>query len=135
MKKFLPVALALFVAACSKAPEPAAKPGYLVYVTNEGSGDLTVIDPAKPEAVATIPLGKRPRGVHDFGGQIFVALSGSPSAPPGVDESTLPPPDKSADGIGVVDLAQGRQVQKNKNLFGMKIRNNGKGNLTTKASI
>jgi hypothetical protein len=34
-----------------------------------------------------------------------VALSGSPIAPPGVDESTLPPPDKRADGIGVVSVA------------------------------
>ncbi len=114
MKRLLPVALALFGVACSKAPEPVAevKPPYLVYVTNEGSGDLTVIDPAKPEELARIPLGKRPRGVQAFGGQIFVALSGSPSAPPGVDESTLPPPDKSADGIGVVDLAQRKVVRK-----------------------
>ena len=35
---------------------------------------------------------------------MFVALSGSPPSPPGVDPATLPPPDKSADGIGVVDV-------------------------------
>lgn len=93
----------------------SAKSPYLVYVTNEGSGDMTVIDPAKPEAVATISLGKRPRGIHANGGLIYVALSGSPAAPPGVDESTLPPPDKSADGIGVVDLTQNKVVRK---LFG-----------------
>ena len=39
------------------------------------------------------------------GRQLFVALSGSPPAPPGVDEATLPPPDRAADGIGVVDVA------------------------------
>jgi YVTN family beta-propeller protein len=37
---------------------------------------------------------------------LYVALSGSPIAPPGTDESTLPPADKGADGIGVVDLDQ-----------------------------
>ena len=70
---------------------------YRVYVSNEGSGDLTVIDPVKMEALATVPLGKRARGIHAERrwNLIFVALSGSPFAPPGVDESTLPPPDKA----------------------------------------
>ncbi len=56
--------------------------------------------------VATIPLGKRPRGVHlsPDGKLLYIALSGSPIAGPGVDESTLPPADKKADGIGVVDV-------------------------------
>ena len=97
MKKLLPVSLVvLFLGACAKAPEPIAeklktpKSAYLVYVTNEGSGDMTVIDPDEPNAVATIPLGKRPRGIHALNGMIYVALSGSPAAPPGVDESTLP---------------------------------------------
>ena len=47
----------------------------------------------------------RPRGiaVSPDQSQVFVALSGSPIAGPGVDEKTLPPADKSADGIGVVD--------------------------------
>ena len=91
------------------------RPPYLAYVTNEGSGDLTVIDPNKSEAVETIPLGTRPRGIHASGGNIFVALSGSPAAPPGVDESTLPPPDRSADGIGIGDLTQKKVARK---LFG-----------------
>src|SRR5258706_2063366 len=87
---------------------------YRVYVSNEGSGDVTVIDPVKMEAVKTLPLGKRARGLHPSadGKLLFVALSGSPFAPPGVDESTLPPPDKSADGIGVVDLQQGQMLRK-----------------------
>jgi len=102
---------ALFLTACHRESRPA----YLVYVSNEGSGDMTVIDPGQPQALATIPLGKRPRGIHAGAGSIFVALSGSPAAPPGVDESTLPPPDKSADGIGVFDLGQQKIVRK---LFG-----------------
>ena len=95
----------------AEATAPAAAPAtlqgsYGVFVTNEASGDLTLIDPATHTAVATIPVGKRPRGITPGpdGARVFVALSGSPPSPPGVDPSTLPPPDKSADGIGVVDV-------------------------------
>ena len=38
------------------------------------------------------------------GHRLYVPLSGSPRGGPGVDESTLPPPDRSADGIGIIDL-------------------------------
>ena len=95
------------------APNPST-PSYRVYVTNEGSGDITVIDPVKMEALMTVPLGKRARGIHATpdGKQILVALSGSPFAPPGVDESTLPPADKSADGIGVFDVATSKMLRK-----------------------
>ncbi len=87
--------------------------GYRVYVTNESTGDLSVIDGSTLEVIATVPLGKRPRGIHASPDQrtIYVALSGSPPAPPGVDESTLPPPDKSADGIGVFDVEENRLVR------------------------
>src|SRR5713101_5584140 len=103
--------LVALLAGCGGAPKGSS---YRVYISNEGSGDLTVIDPVKMEALATLPLGKRARGIHPSadGKTIFVALSGSPFAPPGVDESTLPPPDKSADGIGVFDIAQGKMLRK-----------------------
>ena len=46
------------------AVEPEAPPPpYYVYVTNETSGDLTVIAGGTHEVVATVPLGKRPRGI------------------------------------------------------------------------
>jgi len=75
-------------------------------VTNERSGDLSVIDLATERVVATVPLGKRPRGIRVSPDRTrrYVALSGSPIAGPGVDEKTLPPPDKQADGIGIVDV-------------------------------
>jgi len=84
-----------------------------VFVTNEMSGDLTVLDGVKHTLIATIPLGKRPRGIRvsPDGKLLYVALSGSPIAGPGVDESTLPPPDKAADGIGVVDIAARKVVR------------------------
>lgn len=105
MKRSLLALVVVWMVGCGTPPKPG---GYRVYVTNEVSGDLTIIDSEKLEVVAKIPLGKRPRGIHASpdGKTIYVALSGSPIAGPGVDEATLPPPDKSADGIGVFDVAQ-----------------------------
>jgi YVTN family beta-propeller protein len=63
-----------------------AEPGdYVVYVSNERSGDVSVIDPKSNEVVETIPVGKRPRGigVSRDGKLVYVALSGSPITPPG----------------------------------------------------
>jgi YVTN family beta-propeller protein len=87
--------------------DAAANSGYRVLVTNERSGTLSVIDGASRKVIATVPLGKRPRGMKTSpdGKLLYVALSGSPIAGPGVDASKLPPADKGADGIGVVDLA------------------------------
>src|SRR5687767_8584132 len=116
------VCAVVFVGACGGAqPQPegggpaadTAKPAdvtiqgpYGVYVTNEVSGDLSVIDPATHRSIATLPLGKRPRGIRvaPDRSQLYIALSGSPISPPGTDESKLPPPDRAADGIGVVDV-------------------------------
>ena len=94
-------------------PEGAAPDSYRIYVTNERSGDLSVIDSSTQEVVATIPLGKRPRGIHlsPDGQTIYVALSGSPIAGPGVDEDTLPPADKDADGIGVFDVKENKLLK------------------------
>src|SRR6516162_3876153 len=85
-------------------------PPFYVYVTNEVSGDMSVINPLSNRVVATVPLGKRPRGIHASPDRrtIYVTLSGSPMAPPGVDESKLPPPDKTADGIGVFNVRGAR---------------------------
>jgi YVTN family beta-propeller protein len=118
------IALTLLAAACSAeapprpdsaaaTPSAGAAPAGRLFVTNEMSGDLTVIDTAARQVVATIPLGKRPRGVRASpdGSTLYVALSGSPMAPPGTDESKLPPPDRKADGIGVVDVRQGRLLR------------------------
>ncbi len=60
---------------------PAQAAGYQIYVSNEQSGDVTVIDGTSLKAVATIPVGKRPRGIHASpdGKTVYVALSGTPS--------------------------------------------------------
>jgi YVTN family beta-propeller protein len=59
-------------------------PNMGVSVTNEISGDLTVIDAETLTPVTTIPLGKRPRGIvaSPDGKRLYVALSGSPIAGP-----------------------------------------------------
>jgi YVTN family beta-propeller protein len=117
----LSACIVAFCTSCSrpapveKAEKKAAEESsaFRIYVTNEVSGDLTVIDSATYTVIATGPLGKRPRGIHASPDRktIYVALSGSPIAGPDVDESTLPPPDKSADGIGVFDVAQNKVVR------------------------
>ena len=82
----------------------AESPSYLVFVSNERSGDVTVIDGATDSVVGTFPVGKRPRGIHATpdGRRVFVALSGSPRMAPGLDENRAPA-DKRADGLGVID--------------------------------
>src|SRR5579863_6092832 len=84
---------------------------YQIYVSNEKSGDVTVIDGGDNRVLATIPDGKT----------VYVALSGTPiAAPPQLDAKGNPifqkskddddedgvKADKSADAIGIVDVAK-----------------------------
>ena len=84
----------------------AESPSYLVFVSNERSGDVTVIDGTTDGMVASFAVGKRPRGIHATpdGQRVFVTLSGSPRMAPGVEENRAPA-DKTADGLGVIDAA------------------------------
>jgi YVTN family beta-propeller protein len=90
---------------------------FVVCVSNEKSGDVTVIDGASHKPLTTIPVGKRPRGVHPSpdGKLLYVAVSGSPiTGPPPLDAKGNPiqqkedddddKADHSADGIAIVDL-------------------------------
>src|SRR4051812_32456158 len=63
--------------------------GYVIYVSNERSNDVTIVDGATDTVIAMIPVGKRPRGIHASpdGRRIYVVLSGSPRMAPGVDEN------------------------------------------------
>lgn len=94
---FLLVSAAALCTSCAGPPvQPAEKKApeesgaFRIYVTNEVSGDLTVIDSATYNVIATVALGKRPRGIHASPDRktLYVALSGSPIAGPDVDEST-----------------------------------------------
>jgi PQQ-dependent catabolism-associated beta-propeller protein len=95
-----------FYLACCVAARGAAAAEPLVYVSLEEGGEVVAIDPGAAAIVARIPVGKRPRGIKisPDGKLLYVALSGSPRAAPGADESKLPAADRAADGVGVVDL-------------------------------
>src|SRR5690242_3026534 len=107
----------------------ASDPGFRICVSNEKSGDISIIDGTEQKLVATIPVGKRPRGIlaSPDGSTVYVALSGTPiSAPPQLDANGNPilhkggddddddalKADKSADGIAVVDLVQKKLLRK-----------------------
>ena len=105
-----------------------ASQNFQVYVTNEKSGDVTVINGGDNQVLRTIPVGKRPRGIHASpdGKTVYVALSGTPiAAPPQLDAKGNPifqkakddddddvKADKSADAIGVLDVAGGKLTGK-----------------------
>ena len=99
--------------AAPAAPKPPAPGAVRLYVSDETGGNVIVVDPEEGTVVERIAVGKRPRGIRlsRDGKQLLIALSGSPIAGPGVDESKLPPPDRSADGIGVLDLATHKMVR------------------------
>ena len=83
------VAVGCLAAGCSRQPPqpeattpsaadaPAEGTAGHLYVTNERSGDLSVIDIGTERVVATVPLGKRPRGIRASpdGTLLYVALS------------------------------------------------------------
>ncbi|HXI47054.1 MAG TPA: hypothetical protein VNH39_00600, partial [Steroidobacteraceae bacterium] len=52
----------LLVALIGWIAVPVQAANYQIYVTNERSGDVTVINGGDFSVAATIPVGKRPRG-------------------------------------------------------------------------
>lgn len=103
--------------------EEQSSRSYWVCVSNERSGDVSIIDGGSRETMATIAVGKRPRGIHPSpdGRYLYVALSGTPSTgPPKLDAQGKPifkevdedEVDHSAHGIGVVDLHRRKFLKK-----------------------
>jgi YVTN family beta-propeller protein len=107
----------------SLSAQPVTGQNYQIFVSNEKSGDVTVINAGDFKVVATISVGKRPRGIQvsPDGKTVYVAMSGTPIAPPPKldaqgnpifqrgkddDDDDTAHADKSADGIGVIDVAQ-----------------------------
>lgn len=104
------------VFACVALARAEEKNDWLIYVSNERSGDVTVIDGLTRTALRTFPVGKRPRGIHlsSDGRTLYVAVSGSPRLGPGADPERAKDQkaDKSADGIAIVDAAAGKVRRK-----------------------
>src|SRR5437867_4171398 len=105
--------IASFVVGAVMCLAKAESTSYLVFVSNERSGDVSVIDGATDAVVATFKAGKRPRGIHAApdGKRLFVTLSGSPRMAPGLDENRAPA-DKTADGLGVIDPSEHKLIDR-----------------------
>jgi YVTN family beta-propeller protein len=116
----LPLAGAVTTISAAAAP-------YDVFVTDEHSGQITIIDGTAHSVTATFPVGKRPRGIQASPDHktLFVAVSGTPiSGPPQLDAKGNPifkkdddddddkKADKAADGIAVVDVGQRKLLRK-----------------------
>jgi YVTN family beta-propeller protein len=92
-----------------------AAQGEHAYVSNEDGNSVSVIDTQTAKVIATIDVGKRPRGmkIDRAGARLFVAVSGLPKCPPSVpdEECAKRNRDVSADGIAVIDIASHRVVR------------------------
>jgi YVTN family beta-propeller protein len=124
--EIMKLASAVFCAcACLPLKLPAAS--YDIFVTNERSGDVTVIRGADFSVQATLPVGKRPRGIHlsGDGKVIYVAVSGTPmEGPPQLDAKGNPiflhkkgddddvAADKAADGIVQIEASSHKLIGK-----------------------
>ncbi|HEY5232772.1 MAG TPA: hypothetical protein VIK35_04480, partial [Verrucomicrobiae bacterium] len=111
----------LMLASSSRAADD-----YQIFVSNEHSGTVTVINGADFKVTDTIIVGKRPRGIHATpdGKTVYVALSGTPiEAPPTLDTNGNPvfvkghdddnaKSDKAADGMGIIDAVQKKFLRK-----------------------
>ena len=129
-RKVFAVAVSAIAAILSLRPAVAAQ-NYQVWVSNEKSGDVTIIDGSSLQVIGTVTAGKRPRGIHTSpdGRTVYVALSGTPiEAPPELDAAGNPifkkgqgkddddddnvVSDKSADGIGVINVSSRQLTSK-----------------------
>jgi YVTN family beta-propeller protein len=90
------------------AMAPAAHAGR-AYVSNEDDGTVTVLDTQRLAVIATVAVGKRPRGLalSHSGARLYVALSGLPKCPPPMrdEDCAKLPRDPAADGIAVMNTA------------------------------
>jgi YVTN family beta-propeller protein len=79
------------------------------YVSNEDDGTVTVLDTQRLAVIATVTVGKRPRGLAltRNGARLYVAVSGLPKCPPPMrdEDCAKLPRDPTADGIAVMNTA------------------------------
>lgn len=79
------------------------------YVSNEDGESVTVLDARDGSVLATVQVGKRPRGLKlsRDGSVLYVAVSGVPKCPPSTpdEECAKLKRDLQADGIAMIDTA------------------------------
>jgi YVTN family beta-propeller protein len=101
--------------ACAAGASISSAYAQRAYVSNEDGHNVTVLDTQRAEVIATIEVGKRPRGLKldREGSRLFVAVSGLPKCPPKVpdEECAKLERDLSADGIAIVDTATRKVVK------------------------
>jgi YVTN family beta-propeller protein len=82
------------------------------YVSNEDDGSVSIVDTQRLESVATVAVGKRPRGLvlSRDGKQLFVVVSGLPKCPPPLTDAQCAkmPRDPEADGVVIIDTVEMR---------------------------
>lgn len=116
LRPLVAFALPLGFAACVAAVSPArrdgapAAAGPLLWVSNEGSGDVALVDAGRGQVVARVPVGPRPRGlrIDRARGLLYAAVTGTPRPGAAVAAASAGDPDRGADGIAAVDLATRR---------------------------
>jgi YVTN family beta-propeller protein len=101
--------VAPFVLCAWLAWAPEAYAAGRAYVSNEDGESVSVIDTGTDQVVATIQVGKRPRGLklNADGSLLYVAVSGLPKCPPTVPDAECAKlqRDLKADGIARIDTA------------------------------
>jgi YVTN family beta-propeller protein len=106
--RLLPLLAAITVLTTLGFP-PTAQATGRAYVSNEDGESVSVLDTRKGEVIATVPVGKRPRGLklNPDGSLLYVAVSGLPKCPPSVpdEECAKLKRDLQADGIATIDTA------------------------------
>src|SRR5256886_8707746 len=86
---------------------PAGAGAARAYVSNEDDGTVTVIETRRLTALATVTVGKWPRGLvlSPDGASLYVALTGLPKCPPPIPEeqcAKLPRDRRGGRGAGAV---------------------------------
>jgi YVTN family beta-propeller protein len=84
-----------------------AQTNYRIFVSDEKSGDISVLNGGNFQFIKTIPVGQRPLGMQASpdGKTLYVALGGTPAEPSPPSDANGVESKTAADGIGVVDLA------------------------------
>ncbi|HEY6483141.1 MAG TPA: beta-propeller fold lactonase family protein [Steroidobacteraceae bacterium] len=97
------------------AGAPLAAQAARAYVSDEDDNAISVIDTDRGVVIATVDVGKRPRGLKlsRDGAHLYVAVSGLPKCPPTVSdkECAQRKHDLAADGIADVDTAKLKLVK------------------------